>query len=239
MKLSLTREELVAYVSQQLNNTFPDGQVVARHQLASHVEEALARLEHCFAALKMKYYCEGAQPVFQHLHTDQYAAFLYCLSHAIYRAGGDLAIAAKVYALNKTLHALDVYYEVELPEVFVFHHPVGTVLGRGKFANYFFVHQGCTVGSDVEDRYPRLGEGVIMYAGSAILGRCTIGDNCWFSAGAQVIDTDVPSHTVTFGRSPTLVIKPTRRDVVRDIFGFDLVRTPVGGPRHEAASPAS
>lgn len=220
LKLAVAKDELVSYVSRQLNHLFPDGRAARRAALAPSGEEALARVERGFSSIRMKYYSDGAGgALFDPLHTDQYAAFLYLLSHAIYRAGGDLRVAAKVYALNKALHALDVYYEVELPEIFVFHHPVGTVLGRGRYANYLFVHQGCTVGSDINDRYPALGEGIIMYTGSAVFGNCAVGSNCWLSAGTQVLETDVPSGTVVFGRSPDLVIKPTRRDVIKDVFG--------------------
>jgi serine O-acetyltransferase len=56
---------------------------------------------------------------------------------------------------------LDAFYEVELPDVFAFQHPVGTVLGRGRYGNYFFVYQRCSVGANVAGRYPTIGESVI------------------------------------------------------------------------------
>jgi serine O-acetyltransferase len=217
LKLAMTTDELVEYVGRQLNHVFPDGRVSTR-QLRPHVEKALERIERCFSAIKMKYYFDGVHACFSHLHTDQYAAFLYFLGNSIYRNGGNLAIAAKVYALNKALHAVDVLYEVQLPELFLFEHPLGTVLGRATYANYFVVYQHCTVGSNLAGVYPTLGEGVVMYAGSAIIGRCTVGANCWVSAGTRVMDTDLPSNTIAFGQAPHPVIKPTKRRVPRDIF---------------------
>ena len=44
-------------------------------------------------------------------------------------------LASKAYCLNKALHAIDVFYEVELPEIFFLEHPLGTVLGRAKYSN--------------------------------------------------------------------------------------------------------
>ena len=215
---TLTAGELATCVERQLDSLFPDG-TEARGTFRPYVDTALERLEHCFSSIHMKDYTDGIQTRFSHLHTDQYAAFLYSVSHAAYRAGGDPAVASKVYALNKALHAIDVFYEVELPNIFLFQHPVGTVLGRAQYADYLFVAQRCTVGSNIDHRYPTLGEGVILCSGSALIGACAVGSNCWLSAGAQVMDTDLPSGTVTFGQSPNLVIKPTRRDAARDIFG--------------------
>src|SRR5205823_183490 len=101
--------------------------------LAQPVDRAVERAEHCFSRINLKYFNDGATTRFDHLHTDQYAVFLYLLANTIFRAGGDTRLAAKVYALNKALHGVDAFYEVELPSVFAFQHPVGTVLGRGRY----------------------------------------------------------------------------------------------------------
>lgn len=216
MTLTLTPDGLVEYVRQQLNHLFPDRRLT-RRQLAPSAGRALERVERCFSAIVMKYYREDSRVLFNHLHTNQYAAFLYFLSHALYRRDGDPSIAAKVYALNKALHGLDVFYEVELPDIFLFEHPVGTVLGRATYGDYLVVYQQCTVGANF-GVYPVLGAGVVLYAGSAIIGRCRVGDNSWIAAGARVIDADVPVDTIAFGQSPHLVLKPATRQVQRDIF---------------------
>ncbi|HEV8537159.1 MAG TPA: hypothetical protein VGR87_15755 [Candidatus Limnocylindria bacterium] len=217
MQTTLTPSELTSYVEQQVSTFFPDG-AVGVGALSPAVVRALERTEHCFSRINQKYFTEAGQTHFDHLHTDQYAMFLYMLANSIHRMGGDPRLASKIYALNKALHGLDVFYEVELPEVFAFQHPVGTVLGRGRYGNYFFVYQRCSVGSNLAGTYPTIGEGVVMYGGSAIVGASTVGDNCWLSLGSIVIDAAVPSRSVVFGRSPDLAIKRTDRDVVRDLF---------------------
>jgi serine O-acetyltransferase len=45
------------------------------------------------------------------------------------------------------LNGLDLYYQVEMPEVFFLDHAVGRVLGNGKYGNYFAFLQNCTVGN--------------------------------------------------------------------------------------------
>ena len=57
-----------------------------------------------------------------------------------------------------------------------------------------------------------------MFGGSAVIGDCTIGANCWLSYGAVVMDENVAPNSVVFGRSPALVTKPARRSVATDRF---------------------
>lgn len=216
MQTTLPRDALAAYLARQVSNFFPDREVAAT-ELQPYVDVGLERLAACFSRMSDKYLPAGEAPRFNHRHTDHYAMFLYLVSNTAGRQQGSRELADKVYALNKALHAIDVYHEVELPEAFFFQHPVGTVLGRAKYGNYFVAYQRCTVGA--KDRaYPTLGEGVVMYGGSAIIGGCSIGNNVWLSAGTTVLGQDVPDDTVAFGQSPQLVLKSTRRNVVRDLF---------------------
>lgn len=216
MQLSLPQDTLTGYVKAQLDRFFPDGEPIDA-DFDQSVAACLERLEYCFSRSRAKHSCINGQARFNHLNTDQYATFLYFLSNTVHRRGGRPSLAAKLYALNKALHALDVFYEVALPEVF-FQHPVGTVLGRGHYSNYLVVFQRCTVGGNLDLVYPKLGEGVALYGGSAVIGDTTVGDNCWILAGTIVIDQPVPSGTVTFGRSPEIVSKPARRRVIDHFF---------------------
>ncbi|WP_394848574.1 hypothetical protein LZC95_14080 [Pendulispora brunnea] len=218
MKLSLEREVLAQYVARQISTTFPDGTVTAE-ALHRYHERALERLEHCFLHTRVKYFHAGGEPSFNHLNTDQYAMYLYFLSNSIHRMEGDPALASKVYGLNKALHALDVYYEVALPDIFAWQHPVGTVLGRAKYADYFFVYQRCTVGGNLSGVYPTFDEGVILYGDTAVVGKTHIGRNTWISLGTKILDQDIEGNAIVFGRSPDIVIKRAKRDVVQSLFG--------------------
>ena len=48
-----------------------------------------------------------------------------------------------------------------MPDIFLLSHPVGTVLGRAKFEDFFVVHQRVTVGGDKDLNYPTFQKGVI------------------------------------------------------------------------------
>lgn len=219
MKLSLTADALAAYLARQVSNVFPDSEV-AGNEYRPFVDAALERVEYCFAAIKNKYFPQRSKTYFNHRQTDQYAMFLYLVANSVFRRHGDIALAEKAYALNKALHGLDAFYEIALPDIFGFQHPVGTVLGRARYSNYFFVYQRCSTGAK-DTIYPTIGEGVVMYGGSSIIGNCKIGNNVSLSAGAFVMGQDVPDNSVVFGHSPNLTIKPTRRNVFNDFFRVD------------------
>jgi serine O-acetyltransferase len=216
MRLSIPAGEIAGYLARQLSNFFPDGELTAA-DCGRSVDGALERLEHCLGRVKDKYLPQGVQPYFNHRHTDHYAMLLYLVGNTAMRLGEPAALCEKTYALNKALHAIDAFYEIELPEVFFFQHPVGTVLGRAHYGNFFVVYQRCTVGA--KDRvYPTIGEGVVMYGGSAIIGDCTVGRNVWLGAGTVVMGEDIPDDSAVFAQSPHLVVKSTSRSVFDSFF---------------------
>ena len=86
-------------------------------------------------------------------------------------------------------------------------HPVGTVIGRATFGNYFSFCQGCTVGNN-KGIFPIFGEYVTMLSDSKVLGNCNIGNNVIIGANAYIKDENIPSNTIVLGISPNLIIKP-------------------------------
>jgi hypothetical protein len=129
MKLSLKKEELLSYVSKQINNIIPDGKIITNTILRPSFNLSLERLEFCFSQINLKYCRENNQVVFNHLYSDQYSMFLYFLSNSAYKNNLNKNVCEKIYCLNKCLNAIDIYFEVELPNIFLLVHPLGTVLG--------------------------------------------------------------------------------------------------------------
>lgn len=214
---SLTTDELSAYLARQLSTFFPDRDVAAG-ELRAAVAGALERVEHCFSRVRRRGYWAEGHATFDHLYTDQYAAFLWFVGNTLHKTGGDRRLATKTYALNKALHGLDVYFEVGMPEVFCFQHPVGTVIGRATLSNYLFVYQGVNLGGSVDLDYPTLGEGVVLFNGAAVTGKTVVGANVWVGPQANVKEGAVPPSSVVFGAGPGMVIKPTTRDVRKHFF---------------------
>lgn len=107
------------------------------------------------------------------------------------------------------MNACDLYYEIALPDIFMLDHPVGSVMGRATYGNYFSFGQNCSVGNN-KGIFPAIGEYVKMSANSMILGNSNIGDNVTIAAGACVKDQDIPQNSLVFGSSPNLIIKPKK-----------------------------
>jgi serine O-acetyltransferase len=198
LKSSLNPRSLAQYTISQLNAYYPDGDRVLLDHLMPIIPESLRRLEHCFSYVDNRYFFDGEASVFNHLHGDQYAMWLYILSNELFLQRGDSNLCSKLFLLNKQLHACDIFYEVSLPSVFLLVHPLGTVLGRGNYSDFFVAYQRCGIGSN-HDIYPTLGRHLTLRPGSAILGDSNIGENCQIASETLVIDTDLPAGSTIFG----------------------------------------
>lgn len=206
VRLSLSEQALAAYVAGQLNSAYPDGRTVSAGTIQALLPTVLDRLEHCFSHVGNKYFFDGRDAVFSHLHGDQYAMFLYLLANTAHlQAAGD-DLPAKVFLLNKALHGIDAFYEVQLPSVFLFVHPLATVLGRGVYADYLLVYQRCGVGSN-HDVYPHLGEFTTLRPGSAVLGNSRLGRNCTVAAESLVLDRELAADSVYIGNPRDFTIR--------------------------------
>lgn len=142
-------------------------------------------------------------------HTVSYTIFLYLLSNQLYKDGFEKD-ASYIYYLNKIMHSVDWFYAIELPDYFFAEHPLSSVLGRAQYGNYFFFYQGVTVGGNRKEGklcYPKLGENVVMYSDSKVLGDTKIGDNVVIAANAYVKNVVIPDNSIVFGSSPNLIIK--------------------------------
>ena len=133
---SLGITTLSRYVAKQLNNLLPDVEVKSQ-VLDSFVSKAIERTEYCFSKINNECFFDGRNVRFDHLHTDQYAMFLYYLSNTIWRQEKDEILAGKIYFLNKALNGLNIFYKVALPDIFLLFHCVGMVLGRAEYKDYF------------------------------------------------------------------------------------------------------
>ena len=207
MKLSIERADLVGMVARQIHSLFllsPN----ERPLLDRAVSIALERVEYCFERTDDKYYKRDGEAYFNPFHSGQYCIFLYFLSREVVdHDGPDSLLADRIYYLNKALNGLDLYHAIELPHVFMLDHPVGTVLGRARYGEYFRFAQNCTVGNN-RGIYPSFGTRVTLMSGAKVVGRCRIGDGVIIAANAFVKDEDVPARSIAFGSSPSLTIKP-------------------------------
>lgn len=205
MILSLKKSSLRDYVKDQLIHFFPDNLPV--DAIDNIFDLTLDRVEHCFFAIYDIYFKVKGKSYFNHLNSDQYSMFLYFLSNTLYSNNSDRHLCEKLFYLNKLLNGIDAFYSIELPNIFLFCHPVGTVLGKAQYADFFLVYQNCTVGSNHDIDYPVIGKHVAMYKGSSILGNCKIGNNCKVSAHSLIMDRNLDDNKIYIGTPSNHIIK--------------------------------
>lgn len=214
-----TQASLLDYTCAQLGCFFPSGDGAAlRHRLERHLPQALERLAHCIDQVRMW------QPgQFNYLNSSQYCLYLYFLANTVWREERSeeaVGAATRLFLLNKALNGIDLFYEIAMPEVFFIGHSVGIVLAKATYGNYLVLYQNSTVGKN-HGVAPVLGEGVILYPNSAIIGRCRIGDNTTVSQGTGVINRDTPGDCMVFaGTAGELTIKAAKRPLIDDFFRF-------------------
>jgi serine O-acetyltransferase len=205
MIFEIPKKAIIKGVIRQLNSFFS----ISADEIsviASLSGIVFQRCEYNFLKNENKYYSRNSETYFSPYHSGQYTVFLYYFSNTIFKEEKDyLKLADKIYYLNRTMNGCDLFYEVELPEIFSLDHPLGSVMGRAKFGNYFAFSQTCTVGNN--NIFPVIGEHVTMSVNSMILGDSKIGNNVILGAGACVKDQDVPDNSMVFGNSPNLIIK--------------------------------
>lgn len=119
------------------------------------------------------------------------------------------------------MFGIDVFYGIELPEVFMFVHPIGTILGNAKYSNYLVIYQGVTIGSLINGRYPSFGERTIVYSNSSVIGDCQFGNNCIVGTNCYVIDTNLDNNQIVLGGYPSNRVVPNKKPTIDYYFYFD------------------
>jgi serine O-acetyltransferase len=209
---TLSNTGLAKYATSQMNNFFPDETIIEASEVEQYLPEAIERIYASFSWIKNKYYRHEGSVFFNHQHSDQYCSFLYLLGNTAFHHG-NTALATKTFLLNKALHGIDLYYSVQLPEIFLVVHPVGSVIGNAKYENFLTVYQGCTVGATIKSGnyiYPEIGEHATLFAKSTVIGNSKIGSNTIVGANTFIMDSHIPANSIVTGVFPELKIKPAK-----------------------------
>ena len=201
MKLSLEPPSLRDYIVSLLSSYLPDR--LSAHVEMKSIDFALQRLEFSHYHINKKYYQANGFPVFNHLNADHFASFLWFLGNTIFKHHDDELLPTKLSYLNKIMHGLDLFYSVAMPDIFMLVHPVGSVIGHASFKNYLMIYQNCSVGA-TDSEYPVLGEGVVLYSKTSVLGASKVGDNVLLGANTLIVNSSVSDNTIIVGQKPNL-----------------------------------
>jgi len=218
MQLTLSIDALEDYLKNQILIFFPNTK--GSIELRPFIDKGLERLEYCFSKIKVKYYQNKNGAYFDHLHSDQYAKFLFFVSREAY-LHSNKSVYIKCSYLNKVLNGIDLYGHIKMPNIFLLVHPLGTILGRAAYSDYMIFYQGVTVGGKHENGdiyYPRFSEKTACFANSSIIGKVNSGGNTIFAANSSVVGGDFKSDSLVVGHYPDNVIKNNNKTIFNNIF---------------------
>jgi len=209
-----TRESLLAYTVAQCAAVVPDGREAAFRATAdAHLDEALERLHRCINA------CAPWRPdEFNVLQSSQHAIYLYFLANTIWKRSGETESPTRLFLMNKALNGIDLFYEIAMPQVFYIGHSVGIVLAKATYGEFLVLYQNSTVGRH-KDQIPVIGERVVLYPNTAVIGRSVVEDDAVVSQGVSVVNKHVPKGAMAFaGPLGELVFRPRPDDLLSEYF---------------------
>lgn len=211
--VNMDADLLPVYVRRQLLNLLPMEEGHDAGLIEVHLAASLRRLRRCIDGVKI--WTPGH---FDVLHSSQYCIFLYYLANTIWREERAVNVCTRLFLLNKALNGIDCFYEIELPEVFFIGHSVGIVLAKASYGNHLVLYQNSTVGKN-HGVAPVLGDRVVLYPNSAVIGRCNIGSGSVISQGVSVVNQDTPGESAVFrAEAGRLSFKELQRNVFADFF---------------------
>lgn len=137
------------------------------------------------------------------------AAKIVFLAHKAYlKKWNKIAVLLKY--INRIVYANDISYKANISEGLELpHQGLGCVIGDGcVIGKNVIIRQNVTIGgksNNNQDRYPIIGNNVMIGAGAVIIGNVVVGDNANIGANAVVIN-DVPANITVVG-VPAKIIK--------------------------------
>lgn len=154
----------------------------------------------------------------------------YRRQHWLY-ARGHRTLALWLAKRSRIRYGADIHPAAKIGRRFTVDHGIGVVVGGTTIiGDDCLMYQNATLGMTGKHggkRHPTLGNGVLVGAGSILLGAITVGDGAYIGAGSVVVD-DVPADTTVVG-NPARVVRthvcPFVSDMVRvtDDFGKSWV----------------
>lgn len=140
-----------------------------------------------------------------------YKGFLACQAHRLAHklwSTGRKSLAIVIQNRVSEVFAVDIHPGAKIGRGILLDHATGVVMGEtAVIGNNVSILHNVTLGGtgkDSGDRHPKIGEGVLIGAGSCVLGNVRIGDGAKIAAGSVVLK-EVPPRTTAAGVPSWLV----------------------------------
>lgn len=133
------------------------------------------------------------------------------IAHWLYHQGRP-TLASHIQSRNSEICHVDIHPGARIGQGVFIDHGTGVVMGETVVvADDVSILQGVTLGgsgASPGDRHPKIGRGVLLSAGSKVLGPVTVGENAKIAAGSVVL-IDVPPACTAVGNPARLVNCPS------------------------------
>lgn len=206
----LNSDELLYYLTKQINTFFPDGQRNDNRILKKSINNALERCEYCFKHIKNEqYYFEG-NVLFSHLHADQYATFLYFTSNCLWINYSDKNTCDKLLNLQRVLHGFFLSYKCQMPDIFYLNHPIGSIIGNAIYSDGLCISQNVTINTHKDKNGCldlKVGKGVFFAPGAKVIGNGEIGNRVSIGMDVIVYDKKIDDDKVVINENGNLVVR--------------------------------
>ncbi len=199
-----TLEEALAYhLSQRLDHSDVDASVLNRtfNEIINNDEEfrrtlridmaaVFERDPACNRLLEPLLYFKG----FHALQTHRFAHHLW--------QKGSLDFSLYLQSQSSRIFGVDIHPKAKIGSGIMFDHATALVIGEtAEVGDYTSILHNVTLGGsgkNIGDRHPKIGNNVMIGAGSKILGNITVGNCARIAAGSVVLE-DVPKETTVAG----------------------------------------
>ncbi|KAJ7517328.1 hypothetical protein O6H91_21G019000 [Diphasiastrum complanatum] len=140
-----------------------------------------------------------------------FKGFLACqahrVAHRLWQQGRNFLALTLQSRVSEEFH-VDIHPAARIGKGILFDHATGVVVGEtAVIGNNVSILHNVTLGGTGAlggDRHPKLRDGVLVGAGSILLGPITVGEGAKIGAGSLVL-SDVPPHTTAVGNPARLV----------------------------------
>jgi serine O-acetyltransferase len=130
-----------------------------------------------------------------------HAVWLHRIAHFFWNTGFT-CLARFLSHINRFLTGIEIHPGASIGRRFFIDHGMGVVIGETtEIGDDVLLYQGVILGGislEKKKRHPTIGNGVVIGAGSIILGPIKIGDRSRIGAGSVVLK-EVPPDTTVFG----------------------------------------
>jgi serine O-acetyltransferase len=140
-----------------------------------------------------------SQEIFNRLTTNQneLPVFLFRFGNLIHQHNPESQSLKILHGIMRELCACEIYFSNQIDVGFTIIHGVGTVIGsRNIIGKGFKIYQNCTIGhKEKGGKGNIIGEQVICYAGSKIIGDNIIGDKTIIGANTTIFK-DIAANSI-------------------------------------------